>query len=115
MVSESEMRRREQLAAEMILQSEGLTDELEDEEAEVLLEWGLEKAEAYARATKGLAEEEARSVLEAGVSWVQRVMRTINRLVGERYEMTDEEVLEELLLLISLLEEKPTPSEEEGR
>ncbi len=107
MASETEMRRRKQLAAEMILQSEGLTDELEDEEAEALLDWGLERAEAFANTTEGLSEKEARSAIEAGVGWVRRVMKAINKLIGARYEMADDEMLEELLHLISVIEEKP--------
>lgn len=112
MVSESDTRRREQLAAEMILQSEGLTNELEDEEAEALLDWGLERAEGFARATKGLVEEEARSALEADIEWVKRVMKAVNGLVGERFDMADDKMLEELLHLISLIENKPAWGEE---
>lgn len=108
MISDSELDARKRLAIEMILKSESLTDYLEDDEAETLLDWGLAQAEAYALATQEIAnEEEARLAIDQGVTTVRRAMRFINDLVAERIDLSDGEMVEELLHLISLARELP--------
>jgi len=108
MTSDSELDARKHLAIEMILESEGLTDYLQDDEAETLLDWGLAQAEAYALATQKIAdEEEARLAIDQGVTVVRRAMRFINDLVAERMDLSDGEMVEELLHLISLARELP--------
>lgn len=108
MISDSELETRRRLAIEMILESESLTDDLQDDEAEILLDWGLAQAEAYALATGVTAnEEEARLALDQGVKTVRRVMRFINDLVAERIDLSDGEMVEELLRLVSLVRELP--------
>jgi len=108
MTSDSELHARKRLAIEMILESEGLTDYLQDDEAETLLDWGLAQAEAYALATQKIADkEEARLAIDQGVTVVRRAMRFINDLVAERMELSDGEMVEELLHLISLARELP--------
>ncbi len=108
MISDSELDVRKRLAIEMILKSEGLTDYLQDDEAEILLDWGMTQVEAYALATQEIAdEEEARLAIDQGVTTVQRAMRFINNLVAERIDLSDGEMLEELLHLIPLARELP--------
>ena len=108
MISDSELDARKRLAIEMILTSEGLTDYLQDDEAEILLDWGMTQAEAYALATQEIAdEEEARLAIDQGVTTVQRAMRFINNLVAERMELSDGEMVQELLHLIPLTRELP--------
>jgi len=108
MISDSELDARKRLAIEMILKSESLTDYLEDDETETLLDWGLAQAEAYALATQEIAnEEEARLAIDQGVTTVRRAMRFINDLVAERIDLSDGEMVEELLHLISLARELP--------
>jgi hypothetical protein len=108
MISDSELDARKRLAIEMILTSEGLTDYLQDDEAEILLDWGMTQAEAYALATQEIAdEEEARLAIDQGVTTVQRAMRFINNLVAERMDLSDGEMVEELLHLIPLARELP--------
>jgi hypothetical protein len=108
MISDSELDVRKRLAIEMILKSEGLTDYLQNDEAEILLDWGMTQAEAYALATQEIAdEEEARLAIDQGVTTVQRAMRFINNLVAERIDLSDGEMLEELLHLIPLARELP--------
>ena len=58
MISDSELDARRRLAIEMLLESESLTDDLHDDEAEILLDWGMAQAEAYALATQEIADEE---------------------------------------------------------
>ena len=108
MISDSELEARRRLAIEMILESESLTDDLQDNEAEILLDWGLAQVEAYALATREIAnEEEGRLALDQGVTTVRRVMRFINDLVAERMDLSDGEMVEELLHLVSLTRELP--------
>ncbi|TEU11539.1 MAG: hypothetical protein E3J21_23345 [Anaerolineales bacterium] len=108
MISNSELYARKRLAIEMILKSEGLTDHLQDDEAEILLDWGMAQAEAYALVTQEIAkEEEARLAIDQGVTKVRRAMRFINNLVAERMDLSDGEMAEKLLHLISLAGELP--------
>jgi len=108
MISDSELDARKRLAIEMILKSESLTDYLQDDEAETLLDWGLAQAEAYALATQEIADEkEARLAIDQGVRTVQRAMRFINDMVVERMDLSDGEMVEELLRFISLARELP--------
>jgi hypothetical protein len=108
MISDSKLDARKRLAIEMILKSESLTDYLQDDEAETLLDWGLAQAEAYALATQEIAdEEEARLAIDQGVRTVRRAMRFINDMVVERMDLSDGEMVEELLRLISLARELP--------
>ena len=99
---------RRRLAAEMVLRSGGLTPSLEDEEAEAVLNWGLAQAEACALATRGIADEgEARAAIEEGVRRIRRAMKLVNELVGERDLLSDGEMVERLLRLISLVAGMP--------
>jgi len=99
---------RRRLAAEMVLRSGGLTPNLEDEEAEAILDWGLAQAEACALATRGIADEgEARAAIEEGVKRIRRAMKLVNELVGERDLLSDGEMVERLLRLISLVAGMP--------
>ena len=108
MISDSKLDARKRLAIEMILKSESLTDYLQDDEAETLLDWGLAQAEAYALATQETANEgEARLAIDQGVTTVRRAMRSINNLVAERIDLSDGEMVKELLHLISLARELP--------
>jgi hypothetical protein len=108
MISDSELDARRRLAIEMILESESLTDDLQDDEAEILLDWGLAQVEAYALATQEIADEkEARLAIDQGVTTVRRTVRFINDLVAERMDMSDGEMVEELLRLIPLARELP--------
>lgn len=108
MINDSELDARKRLAIEMILKSEGLTDHLQDDEAETLLDWGMAQAEAYALATQKIADEEkARLAIDQGVTTVRQAMRFINNLVAERMDLSDGEMVEELLHLASLARELP--------
>lgn len=108
MISGSKLEARKRLAIEMILQSEGLTDDLGYDEAEILLDWGMAHVEAYALATQEIAnEKEARLAIDQGVAAVRQAMKFINDLIAERMDLSDGEMTEELLRLISLAKELP--------
>jgi hypothetical protein len=119
MISDSELEARKRLAIEILLESESLTDDLQDDEAEILLDWGLAQAEACALATQEIAdEEEARPALDQGVTTVRQAMRFINDIVAERMDLGDGEMVEDLLRLVSLVKDLPhvqvIASDEEG-
>ncbi|MFB0538098.1 MAG: hypothetical protein ACETWR_24310 [Anaerolineae bacterium] len=108
MISDSELEARKRLAIEILLESESLTDDLQDDEAEILLDWGLAQAEACALATQEIAdEEEARPALDQGVTTVRQLMRFINDIVAERMDLGDGEMVEDLLRLVSLVKDLP--------
>jgi hypothetical protein len=83
---------------ERLLETENLTDELEDREANWLLEWGIAR---LGPALETIEEEEA-----AGnkVNALMAVMRKINRLAGSRARRTSEELSAELIVLLQLFE-----------
>ena len=84
MVSRSEMERRKQIAVEMILDSEGLTNDLTDEEARLLLDWGLHRAELYALATQDIADpDQARLAIARYTGDLRQIMRRLSRQAGQ--------------------------------
>jgi hypothetical protein len=76
--------RRKQLAAEAILDSEGLTDDLRDAAAKRLLKWGVAQAER-------LATQAADDDVDRVVSDLRRLVKRVNNLVADRTSLTDEE------------------------
>jgi hypothetical protein len=65
-------------AAESILESEGLTGDLDDAAARALLEWGVACARRVAQATSGLTQGEAEVALAERLRAVRRLMRLVN-------------------------------------
>lgn len=84
-----ETKRRRQLAAEAILDSEGLTDDLKDAAAKHLIKWGVAQAER-------LATEAADDDVDQVVSDLRRLVKRINNLVADRTSLTDDEFAAEL-------------------
>jgi hypothetical protein len=84
-----EAEHKRQLAAEMILDSEGLTDDLEDAAAKRLLNWGVAQAER-------LAEQSVEDDAERSVGGVRRLIKRVNNLVADRARLTDDEFAAEL-------------------
>jgi|GEM_PF-5270551 len=82
--------------AERMLEAENLTDELEDGEAQRLLDWGLAELGRVLRDVQDaqLASERASTLMS--------VMRKINRLVGGMAGKDAAELAEELATLIEL-------------
>jgi hypothetical protein len=94
-----EIERQGQLAAEMILDSEGLTDDLEDAAAKHLLAWGIAQA-------KRLATERTDEDPERAVSSLRRLIKRVNNLVADRAELSDDEFAVELDELVALAGER---------
>lgn len=108
--------RLKQLAAEMILSASSLTDELTDEEAQPLIDWGLRQAEAAADDLSRASQEGGTpafqyygDVLADRLDAVRRIMKRTNRLAVRRQAMPAEEVREELRRLLALAESVPRP------
>lgn len=72
------------LYVDRILENENLTDELEDDDARVLLDWGIRQLE---RALAGIEEDNPAS---ARCTALMAVMRKINGLVGGRSRISEE-------------------------
>lgn len=96
----SDVERRAQLAAEGLLSNERLTEDLRDEAARALLDWGIARVEAAAQSTAGMDEAAAEERMGSRVRAIRRLMRGVNEWVAGRREMDPEEraaQLQELL------------------
>ena len=82
---------------ERILETENLTDQLEDAEANLLLEWGTAQLDGI---LQGIEDEEAAG---ARVNALMAVMRKINRILGSREDTAAEDLEADLLALSGLL------------
>ena len=85
----NDVEREKRRAAEMILDSEALTDDLKDTAAKRLLGWSVAQAER-------LATEKAEKDLDRALSSLRRVTKRINNLVADRAGLTDSEFATEL-------------------
>ena len=110
---QSQLRRR---AAEMILGTPDLTDELTDAEARPLIHWGLAQAEFAADRVQAesameafVAAERPGEALADRVSRVRRVVKAVNRLATERHELEPEVVAEELAYIFERAGRLPNP------
>lgn len=89
----NETERQKRLAVETILNSEGLTDDLQDAAAKRLLNWGVAQAERLATGAKG-------DELDRALSRLRRLVKRVNSLVADRATLGDDEfaaVLDELV------------------
>jgi molybdopterin converting factor small subunit len=101
-----EMAQRARHAAERILEDERLTDNLEDDAARVLIEWGIAIAESIARSEDDL--EAVNDRLKA----TRRLMRYVNKWVPRRTEKDAQgyqEVLSKLLKQAAIAYGEHTP------
>lgn len=75
-------RRRGRKWAEMLMEDSSLRDNLNDEEAEQLLAWGLGQIKASAAATADLSTKEAEALMEKNATAVKLIMAGVNDLIG---------------------------------
>ncbi|MEM7539647.1 MAG: hypothetical protein AAF639_46255 [Chloroflexota bacterium] len=78
---------RAQQIAESLLGNEGLTDNLDDEAANVLLNWGTELGESIAKASAHLDDEAAEEAMYPQQRALRRMLRDINRWIPKRADM----------------------------
>jgi hypothetical protein len=95
-------------AAEQILEDENLTGELDDAEANRLLEWGLDLSRKICEQTADMDEEQAQAFLEVALGNLRRTMRRINKLVGAAPYATPEEIASRLEQALAAASEVPT-------
>ena len=72
-----EVRLRIEQAADSILGDERLTAGLDDDTADILLDWGLALATAVAAETKGLDDENAIEIIQPRVKATKRLLRYV--------------------------------------
>lgn len=74
-----ELNARIQQAAESILENEALTDNLDDEGGQALLDWGVALAKQVAQATEGLDQAAAETAMADKLAAVRRLLRAVNK------------------------------------
>jgi len=84
-----------QLALEQLYERVNLTDNLTDNDARILLSWGETQLKKLAAAN--LEQEQ----FEESANLVQRVMRAVNRLVGQRADIDNEKMRKSMLRLLT--------------
>ena len=85
-----------QLYKDRILESENLTDELQDADARWLLDWGVGQLEPLLQTVSG--EDEA----DEKVTALMGALRKINRMLGARNGKSMEELADDCMALASL-------------
>ena len=79
---------------DQLYQNEALTDALVDSDAAILLAWGESELRRLAGFPSGQVD------LDSVARELQRVMRSINRLVGQKAELPDTQLIQRLLRLV---------------
>lgn len=107
---------RAALAAESILGNERLTNNLDDDAAKVLLDWGLAYVETIAAQTEGLDDEQAEEMMAPRLKALRSLMKLVNKWVPRRAKLdatASETKLEEVTALVQLIQasafEAPRP------
>jgi len=77
---------RLQRATEAILENEALTADLDDQAANVLLDWGIERAQAITIETTELADDEAEEVMYQPMRALRKMLRSVNKWASDPQE-----------------------------
>lgn len=75
--------RRARRAAESILENETLTANLDDDAAQVLIDWGIDSAEMIAQRTVGLDAPEAEEIMTPRLRALRQLMRLVNQAIPD--------------------------------
>jgi hypothetical protein len=100
-ISEDKLEERRKLAAQMVLESGVVTPALDDDQAEVLLDWALAQASRYAVSSRDMEEPEASGHIAEGVARVRRLMGMVNDIVERWYDLDQVKMVEQLTQLMS--------------
>ena len=84
------IKERIEKAAQSILENEKLTADLDDDAAQVLLDWGIASAKRIVQGTLGLDDMEAEDAMYQPMRANRRLMRGVNKLVS-RFEILKKE------------------------
>jgi len=102
MAGKVDLHARRQRAAQMILESDSVTSALEEDAAEVVLNWALAEAEAYALSSEDLGDEDADRYIAQGVGKVRGMMSLVNDLVEEYDYLSPTDMVQRLTHLLSV-------------
>ncbi|MGF1507599.1 MAG: hypothetical protein ACFB51_21105 [Anaerolineae bacterium] len=91
-------------AAELLLTDPSLTDNLDDSEANILLDWGVMVAKRVAAYTESMDEQDAYAHIDEQMTVVRQIMRRINSLMAEVLDASLEEITEKLKRVYSACE-----------
>ncbi len=86
-------------AAQSILENEKLTADLDDDAANVLLDWGIACAKAISQGTLGLDDTQAEEAMYQPLRATRRLMRTVNKWAS-RYAIVGDDGHAEMLAKI---------------
>lgn len=113
---EDNLNKRVSLAAESLLEDEALRGGLEDDAAELLLNWALAKSEAIAQSTAGLDEAAADEAMYPRMKGLRRISRYLNRWISGRGEPGElmEKILEQARMVYGETFVEPDPAHVEG-
>ena len=101
MISDDNLEERRQLATQMVLESGVVTPALDDDQAEVLLDWALAQVGSYALSSRDMEEQEAGGHISQGVARVRRLMGIVNDIVERWYDLDQVQIVERLTQLMS--------------
>jgi len=76
-----DLEKRRNQAASSILENERLTSDLNDSDADTLLQWGLTLAEKIVLASQNLDDEQAEEAMYAPMKAVRKMMRAVNKWI----------------------------------
>ena len=110
------LRRRVQPWAEQLMENSSLRDNLPDEQAGQLLDWGLAQLKQTAVNTSRLPEEDAQPLLEKDATAVRLIMQGVNDLIGSvgqplEFDIIDDTMTRLLKNLRWLTGQKLTPEQ----
>lgn len=91
---------RIQRAVESILENEKLTADLDDDAAQVLLDWGTSCAQKIAQGSLGLNDAQAEEAMYQPMRATRRMMRAANKLAARNEILGDEGRTEALQKII---------------
>lgn len=113
-------RRRGRKWAEMLMENSSLRDNLNDDEAEQLLNWGLGQIKASAIATADMSSKEAEELMQKNGTAVKLIMEGVNDLIGGigqplEFDIIDDTMTRVLKNLRWLTDQPPTKTQLQHR
>lgn len=108
-------RRRARRWAELLMEDSSLRDNLDDDQAKQLLDWGLAQIKATAVATAAMSDDEAQTKLEKDGTAVKLIMKGVNDLIGSIGQSLTFDVIDDTMTRILknhrwLTNQPPPPS-----
>lgn len=110
------IKRRARRWAELLMEDSSLRDNLTDEQAQQLLDWGLAQVKQTAVLTADLTDEEAEERLEKDGTAVKLIMKGVNDLIGGIGQPLTFDIIDDTMTRVLknhrwLTNQPPTPSQ----